>query len=194
MAGSIAPPANSPDEVAFEAVNNTFGGTFSARLNMNLREDKHWSYGARAVLYGARGQRPYLAIASVQSDKTKEAVAETLKELTEIISSRPVSEDELDRVKTQTILELAGARETMSSIGSAISDLIEFGLPDDYWETYPSRVSSLNNSVVHKAAKLLIKPDCFVWVIVGDRAKIEEGIRSLNLGEIKYIDADGNPV
>jgi zinc protease len=194
MAGAIAPPANSPLEIAFEAVNNTFGGTFSARLNMNLREEKHWSYGARAILYGARGQRPYLAIASVQTDKTKDAVSETLRELNDIIGSRPVSEPELERVKSQTILELGGARETMNSIGSAISEMIEFGLPDNYWETYPGRVSRLGLDEVNQAAKSLIKPRQFVWVIVGDRAKIEDDLELLELGEIVHIDADGNPV
>jgi zinc protease len=193
MAGSIAPTANSPDEVAFEAVNNAFGGTFSARLNMNLREDKHWSYGATALLYGARGQRPYLAVAGVQTDKTKDAVAETLKELREIIGSRPVSESELDRIKNQTILELAGSRETMNSIGGAIADLIEYGWPDDYWDTYPARVQGLETAHVHKAAQALIKPDRFIWVIVGDRAAIEKDVESLGLGTIIHIDADGKP-
>jgi zinc protease len=193
MSGSIAPPANSPDEVALEAVNNAFGGTFSARLNMNLREDKHWSYGATALLYGARGQRPYLAVAGVQTDKTKEAIAETLKELRDIIDSRPVAESELERIKTQTILELAGSRETMNSIGGAIADLIEYGWPDNYWETYPARVKALDTAQVHKAAQALINPDRFIWVIVGDRALIEKDVASLGLGEITHITADGMP-
>jgi zinc protease len=193
MAGSIAPPANSPDEVALEAVNNAFGGTFSARLNINLREDKHWSYGATALLYGARGQRPYLAVAGVQTDKTKEAIAETLKELRDIIDSRPVAESELERIKTQTILELAGSRETMNSIGGAIADLIEYGWPDNYWETYPARVKALDTAQVHKAAQALINPDRFIWVIVGDRALIEKDVASLGLGEITHITADGMP-
>jgi zinc protease len=160
---------------------------------MNLREDKHWSYGATALLYGARGQRPYLAVAGVQTDKTKDAVAETLKELREIIGSRPVSESELDRIKNQTILELAGSRETMNSIGGAIADLIEYGWPDDYWDTYPARVQGLETAHVHKAAQALIKPDRFIWVIVGDRAAIEKDVESLGLGAIIHIDADGKP-
>jgi zinc protease len=194
MAGSIAPPADSPDEVAFEAVNNAFGGAFSARLNMNLREDKHWSYGATSLLYGARGQRPYLAVAGVQTDKTKDAIVETLKELRDIIGSRPISESELERIKNQTILELAGSRETMNSIGGAIADLIEYGWPDDYWDTYPSRVKDLETTGVHQAAQALIDPDRFIWVIVGDRAAIEKDVESLGLGEIIHIDADGMPV
>jgi zinc protease len=191
MAGAIAPPANSPQEVAFEAVNNAFGGTFSARLNMNLREEKHWSYGATALLYGARGQRPYLAVAGVQTDKTKEAIAETLRELRDIIGDRPVSEEELVRIKQQTVLELAGSRETMNAIGSAIGDIIEYGWSDDYWQTYPARVEALETAPVHEAARLLIKPDRFIWVVVADRAEVEPQLASLELGQIIHIDADG---
>jgi zinc protease len=191
MAGSIAPPANSPEEVAFEAVNNIYGGTFSARLNMNLREEKHWTYGARSLLYGARGQRPFLAVASVQSDRTRETVSEMLRELTDIISTRPVSDAELARIKDQTILELAGARETMNAVGSAISDLLEFNLPDDYWETYPGRVKALGAESAREAAKLLIQPGRFAWVIVGDRATVEPQLEALKAGRIEHIDADG---
>ncbi len=194
MAGAIAPPANSPEEVAFEAVNNIYGGTFSARLNMNLREEKHWTYGARSVLYGAKGQRPFLAIASVQNDKTGDAVSEMLRELADIVGPRPVSDAELARIKDQTILELAGARETLNAVGSAISDLIEFSLPDDYWETYPGRVKALTAEGAREAAKLLIRPGHFTWVIVGDRAAVEPQLEALKAGRIDYIDADGRPV
>src|SRR5581483_3155396 len=81
IAGTIAPPPDARTEIALETMNNIFGGTFGARLNMNLREDKHWSYGAASVLYGARAQRPFLAYASVQGHKTGDTIAEMLKEL-----------------------------------------------------------------------------------------------------------------
>ena len=109
IAGAIAPPPNTPQEIAFETLNNVLGGNFSGRLNMNLREEKHWSYGARSVLYGARGQRAYFAYASVQTDKTKESVAEMDKEFREIVGTRPPVDSELTRVKQQQILELPGS-------------------------------------------------------------------------------------
>ena len=120
-------------------------------------------------------------------------MAETRKELRDIIGPRPVSESELERIKNQTILELAGSRETMNSIGSAIGDLIQYGWPDDYWDTYPARVSGLQTAEVQQAARLLIHPDRFIWVVVGDRAAIEADIESLQLGKIIHIDADGAP-
>ncbi len=194
MAGAVAPPVDPALEVALEAANNTLGGTFSARLNMNLREEKHWTYGASTILYGTRGQRPYLAVTSVQADKTKETVAEILRELNDLVTIKPVSEEELIRVKTQTVLELAGSRETMNSIGSAIGDLVEYHLPDDYWNTYPGRVSALDEAAVHQAAARLVRPQQTIWVIVGDQASIEEPIRSLHLGEIIHLNADGRQI
>jgi zinc protease len=194
IGGSIAPPPTAAEEIAFEMANNSFGGTFSARLNMNLREDKHWSYGAQSLLYGARGQRPFIAIAGVQTDKTKESIAEIGKELQEMIGSRPVSESELSRIKNQAILEMGGSRETMTAIGSAIADIIEYKLPDDYWDTYGEKVASLTEAQVNGAAKTLLQPHKTVWVVVGDRAAIEEAIKSLNIGPIHHVDADGRPV
>jgi zinc protease len=193
IAGSIAPEPNATQEIPFETMNNALGGTFGARINMNLREEKHWSYGARTILYGARGQRPYFAYASVQSDKTKESVAEIQKEFRDVVDQRPITDQELERVKTQQILELAGSRETMTAIGGAIGELLEFRLPDDYWDTYADKVQALRAAEIHDAAKSLIRPEAMVWIVVGDRSKIEDGLRSLNLGEIQHIDADGNP-
>jgi zinc protease len=194
LGGSIAPPANTPEEVAFEAVNNTYGGAFSSRLNMNLREEKHWTYGARSLLYGAKGQRPYLAVTSVQSDKTGDTLAEMLREMQELTGTNPITDAELNKVKDQTILELAGSRETMNAVGSAISDIVEFDLPEDYWETYPGRVKELTTDRAREAARILIQPSRFVWVIVGDRRIVEPQILALNAGSIKHIDADGNSV
>lgn len=194
IGGSLAPAPNAADEIGFEMANNVFGGTFSARLNMNLREDKHWSYGAQSLLYGARGQRPFISIAGVQTDKTRESIAEMSKELQEMIGARPVSEAELARVKNQAILEMGGARETMAAIGSAIAEIVEYNLPDDYWDTFGDKVSGLTELQVNGAVKTLIQPQKTVWVIVGDRASIEAGIKSLNIGPIHHVDADGKPV
>ncbi len=89
IAGTIAPPPRADSEITLETMNNIFGGTFGARLNMNLREEKHWSYGAASVLYGARAQRPFLAYASVQGDKTSDTVAEILKEFAGMLGDEP---------------------------------------------------------------------------------------------------------
>ena len=160
---------------------------------MNLREEKHWTYGASAFLYGARGQRPYISYTSVQTDKTKETIQEILAELKGITGEKPVTEEELSRVKRQTILELPGSRETMTAVGSSILNLVEFDLPDNYYDTYVSKVEALTTEDLDQAARSIISPNQQVWIIVGDRAAIEDDIRSLALGPIHHIDADGKP-
>jgi zinc protease len=189
IAGTIAPPADARTEVALETMNNVFGGTFGARLNMNLREDKHWSYGAASLLYGARAQRPFLAYASVQADKTGDSIAEMLKEISGIIGSEPVTEEELAKVKQQQILELPGAHETMNSIGSTLGDLLQYGLPLDYYDTYVSRVSALTTADLDASAKSLLDPQQMVWIVVADREQVEPALRDLGIGEIVQIDA-----
>ena len=189
IAGTLAPPPNKNDEIALETMNNIFGGTFGARLNMNLREDKHWSYGAASLLYGARAQRPFLAYASVQGDKTAESIAEMLKELTGMTGKKPITEEELEKVKGQQILELPGSHETMSSIGNLFSDLLQLGLPLDFYDSYVSRVSALTALELEQYAKDLLDPSHMVWMIVGDRAQIEPSIATLGIGEITSIEA-----
>jgi zinc protease len=194
VAGVVAPPEGNPKEIAIEAMNDGLGGNFGARLNMNLREDKHWSYGASMRFWDARGQRPYLAIAPVQTDKTKESLIEMNKEFHDVIGSRPLSQEELEKVQANETLSLPGSRETQNAVGGSILDLVQFGLPDDYYETYAGKVRALKTSDLADAAHLVVRPDQLTWVIVGDRAKIEAGVKELNLGELKYLGADGKPL
>jgi zinc protease len=192
LTGALAPAPVASIEPAYQIMNDVFGGTFSSRLNMNLREDKHWAYGAGAFLVNARFQRPYVGYAPVQTDKTKESLAEIHKEIANITGAKPISEEELRAAKNQEILKLPGSRETMRSVGGAISELLEFHFPDDYYQTFGKKVEALRTSDVNDAAKSLIEPQHTIWVVVGDRAKIEAGIRELNIGEIKIVDADGH--
>jgi len=194
VAGVVAPPEGNPKEIAIEAMNDGLGGNFGARLNMNLREDKHWSYGASMRLWDARGQRPYLAVAPVQTDKTKESLVEMNKEFHDVVGSRPLSQEELEKVQANETLSLPGSRETQNAVGASILDLVQFGLPDDYYETYAGKVRALKTSDLADAAHLVVHPDQLTWVIVGDRAKIEAGVKELNLGELKYLGPDGKPL
>ena len=194
IAGVIAPPTANPKEIAIEAVNDGLGGMFGSRLNMNLREDKHWSYGARSLLWGARAQRPFIAFAPVQTDKTKESLAEMNKEFRGILGDHPLSADELVKIQANETLSLPGSRETEDSVGRSIIDLVQFGLPDDYYETYAGKVRALKTSDVEDAAKTVVHPDNLIWVIVGDRAKIEAGVKELGLGETRFLSPDGKPL
>jgi zinc protease len=192
IAGHIAPPTANPDEIAIETMNGILGGSFTARINMNLREDKHWTYGARSVFVDAKGQRPFFVYASVQSDKTKEAMAEIQKELEGIAGDNPATAGELARVKDRNTLSLPGRWETSRRVSGSIAEIVRFSLPDDYWSTYPRSVRALTLEEVNRVAADVIRPRSAVWVVVGDRTAIEPGIRELGLGEIVPIDADGN--
>ncbi len=194
FAGHVAPPRASEDEIAIQAMNEVLGGNFSARINMNLREDKHWSYGARSLLINAEGQRPFIVYAPVQSDKTRESMAEIQKELLGIVNDAPPTDEEVAKVKARSTLSLPGRWETAAAVASSVSEIVRFGLPDDYWNTYADQVNALDVAAVTKAAHEVVKPGRLVWVVVGDRAKVEQGMRELGLGDIILIDADGNPV
>jgi zinc protease len=190
IAGQAAPPKANPQEIAIEAFNTTLGGAFVSRLNLNLREDKHWSYGAGSFFFDARGERPFVAYAPVQTDKTKESLLEMAKELKAIRGDRPVSADELKFAKDKSILTLPGRWETAREVADSLGEIVRFGYDDRYFETYAAKVQALTLADVTTATRLL-EPDHLIWVVVGDRSKVEAGIRELNLGELRVIDADG---
>ena len=115
----------------------------------------------------------------MQTDKTKESLTEVNKELRAILADRPVTEEELVRVQANETLSLPGSRETLNSVGSSITDLVQFRWPGDYYDTMADKIRALKTSDLDAAAKQVIHPDSIVWVVVGDRAKIESGIREL---------------
>jgi zinc protease len=194
LAGHLAPPKANPDEAAIDAMNGVLGGSFSARLNMNLRERRGWSYGARSYFVDARGQRPFLAYAPVQTDKTRESMTEIARELREIAGSRPPATEELAKVVDQQTLTLPGRWETGKAVSRSIAQIVRFGFADDYWQGYPEAVRALDLAQVSAAARSVVRADALTWVVVGDRAKIEAGIRELGFGEIRVLDADGRPL
>ncbi|HEX2450948.1 MAG TPA: pitrilysin family protein [Gemmatimonadales bacterium] len=194
LAASIAPAKNNPAEPAIETMNAVLGDNFGSRINMNLREDKHWSYGAFTVFRDARGQRPFVAYAPVQTDKTKEAALELNKELRGILGARPIQPDELEKAKSTLTATLPGGWETMEAVSTDIRRLVVFGLDDRYFDTYADNVRAVTAASAVASAANVINPDRLVWVVVGDRAKIEPGLREIKLGEIKLIDGDGNPL
>ena len=194
LAASIAPATNNPAEPAIETMDAVLGSYFGSRINMNLREQKHWSYGAFTIFRSARGQRPYVAYAPVQTDKTKESAVELQKELQGILGTRPIQPDELAKAKSQLTATLPGGWETMEAVATDIRSLVVFGLEDRYFDTYPDKVRSVTAETATWIAADIVKLGNLVWVVVGDRAKIEPGLREIKLGEIKLIDADGNPL
>ncbi len=185
LAGHVAPPSGAPNAVAINAMNDILGGQFTARVNMNLREDKGWAYGAYTFLQDARGQRPYLVYAPVQTDKTKESLAELLKELNAFKGSRPATAVELKRAIDNNTRSLPGSFETSGDVLGSLISSNRFGRPWNYPETLKERYEALSLADISAAASEVVHPESLVWVIVGDRAKIEAGVASLGLGPIE---------
>jgi zinc protease len=194
FAGHVAPAKRNPREIALLTMNDILGGSFTSRVNMNLREGKHWSYGAFSLLFDARGQRPFIVYAPVQTDKTKESLTEVVNELRGIVRDRPVTAEELAKAQANLTLSLPGQWETIGAVGGSIAEIVRFELPHDYYSTFASNVKALQVADLSSVARETVQPDKLVWVVVGDRAKIESGIRELNLGPLSLLDADGRPV
>lgn len=194
LAGLLAPSTRADNNLAIQAANGAFGGTFTSRLNMNLREDKRWAYGAQSLLMDAQGQRPFLFFAPVQTDKTAESAAEVLKEARAVIGNKPLTAAEIDKIKDQRVRALPGSYETTGAVLGAISGIVQYDRPDDYVQTLKSRLEAITPAAAETAIKEIVKPDAMTWVIVGDLSKIEAPVRALNLGAVQVIDADGKPV
>ena len=159
---------------------------------MNLREDIAWAYGAQTMLLATAGQRPFIAYAPVQTDKTMESMAEIKRELVEYLGDNPPTDEEIAKVKSNNTLSLPGRWETANAVLRDISEIVTYNLPDDYWDTYAENVRNVSSAQISEAANAVIKPDNIIWIVVGDREKIESRIRELEIGEITFLDADGN--
>ena len=194
LAGLLAPPTTADNNLEIQTMNGAFGGTFTSRLNMNLREDKHWAYGAGSFASDALGQRPYMLYAPVQTDKTAESAAEILKEVKAVIGDKPLTDAEIEKIKVNDVRSLPGAYETASAVLGALTDNALYSRPDDYVATLKQRTMAQDDADVQAAARQIIDPQALTWVIVGDLAKIGDPVRALELGPVQVIDADGKPV
>lgn len=194
LASQLALPKANPQEIAIEMMNDVLGGSFTSRINMNLREGKHWTYGARTVLLNTQAQRPFLALAPIQADKTREAMEEIRREFSELISTRPPTTEERTKAVRDVSLGLAGSWETMAAVSDSLLEIVRYKLPDSYFQTYASRLEALSAEDLSSAAKTVVRPDTLTWVVVGDRAKIEASLRELNWAPVEVLDADGKTI
>ena len=193
VAAHVSEAGGRPEDLAIETVMRNFGGMATSRLNRNLRLDKAWSYGTQGVLQDARGQRPFIVVAPVQTDKTKEAIVEVARELREIAGARPIAGEEFASIMRTQTLGLPGRWATLAALETAVIQLVNYRYPDDYFATYARRVRALTETDLAAAAKRFIRPGEAVWLVVGDLALVEKGIRELELGEVVRLDADGMP-
>ncbi|MHA7829759.1 MAG: M16 family metallopeptidase [Flagellimonas sp.] len=193
LAGHLTEKYGDVSEIALEQMVNILGGDFTSRINMNLREDKHWSYGAGGFVLGSKEERPFIVYAPVQTDKTAESVTEIRKEISEFTSTRPATSEELEKVKTNQVLKLPGQWETNSSVNSSVRNLIRYDLPDDYYQKYDQNVRNLSVDDIRKVSNEVVQPEKINWFMVGDRAEIIDKLDELGFDNIIEIDADGNP-
>jgi zinc protease len=193
IAGELIPAKNQTDEIAINAMDDILGGAFTSRINMNLREDKTWSYGADTTIVDTQAQRPFLAIAPVQADKTAPSMRELKKEIDEFLTSRAATDAEVATSKRRSTLTLPGRWETARAVARDIAALVRFKLPDNYWNDYAELVAKLTVGEVNGAAKRLLQSNRLTWVVVGDRKVMEAEVRALNFGDVTIVDVDGNP-
>ncbi|MEO5596083.1 MAG: pitrilysin family protein [Lysobacteraceae bacterium] len=177
----------------FNIANEILGGPFTSRLNSNLREGKHWAYGSSSSASSAKGQRTWIAYAAVQIDKTAESMLEMRREISEFANGKaPPTEAEILHAKANTVRSMPGDYETASGVMGSIGNIVRYNRPDDYIQTFKSRIDAMPAAAVRNAAGVLV-PTGLTWVVVGDLSKIEAPVRALNIGEVTVVDADGKP-
>jgi len=175
---------NTPDYPALTVMNSIFGGQFSSRLNMNLRESKGYTYGARTMFeWRVHQPGPLVASASVQTAVTHLALVEFLREFEGMVGNRPVTPDELEFNRTYLTRGYPAGFETPGAVANQLETLVEYGLPDDYFNTLVPRINAVTGEDVLRVARKYLAVDHLAVIVVGDRAKIEKSLRELPAGK-----------
>jgi zinc protease len=191
--GTIGAPRDTPDYFPMQVLNTTLGGMFSSRLNMNLREDKGYTYGSYSAFVFRRSAGPFLAVAGVRTDATAPSVVEMLEEIRGM-GSKPIPSDELTRAKDALVRSLPGDFETTTRTAANLQAVYVYDLGLDYFARYPARVAAVDAQAAQAAARKYLQPDRLIVVAIGDRAKIQPELTKapLQLGAAELRDADGN--
>ncbi len=194
--GHVGVARNNPDYFPLSVMNSILGGQFSARVNMNLREDKGYTYGARTGWSFRKGAGPFDASAQVQTAVTKESVMEFMKELNGIRGTIPVTPQELEYSKQSLIRRYPGGFETVGGISGQLSSLVVYGLPDTYFNDYIRNIQGVTLGDVNRVANKYLTPDKMAILIVGDRSVIEPRLKEIEGwgNSIMYLDTEGNPI
>ncbi|MGI8942839.1 MAG: M16 family metallopeptidase, partial [Qipengyuania sp.] len=181
--GGYLTPARGQDPAIIDLLNanNALGGNFLARLNMNLRETKGWSYGVRGAPNIAENAVAYYISAPVQADRTGDALAELMRETREFLGDRGVTDAELERIIAKEVGELPGQFETSRAVLGAMQSIELYDRPDNYYETLAERFRSQTRAGLDAAARAAIDPDRFVWVVVGEADKVRPQLEALGL-------------
>ncbi len=192
-AGQLTLPRPNPDYLPLVVMNMAFGGQFTARLNMNLREDKGYTYGYRSRFDWRKRRSNFSAGGSVQTAVTKESVVETLKEFEDLHGRRPITEEEFDKARLGLIRGFPPTFETPSQVLRRLIDVVHYGLPDDYFSGQVERLEAVTLDDVRRVAVEHIHPDKLNVLIVGDLKTIEGGLRELGY-PVVVLDHEGRPL
>ena len=192
--GLPGPPRNTPDYFALQVLNTILGGQFQSRLNANIREQKGYSYGVSSNFNYGRGPGAFRAGGSIFSAKTDAALIEFMKELQGIVGEKPITDEEIKTAKESLIQGLPQRFSSVSAINSSITSLAVQNLPDDYFQTFASKVSAVTKEDLLRVAKRYIDLKNLAIVIVGNRAEVEAALKATNIAPITFLDIDGNPV
>lgn len=179
-------------EADFSMLNDVFASGFTSRINLNLRENKNWTYGVHCQLVNDLGERIHTVQTAVQADRTAAAMQEIFDEYRAIITDRPVTTSELQEAKTAALLSLHSAIEGLDGLNNLLSYLMRYRLPDDYWQRYQEQLSQTTIDTVNLLAKELFNPETLTWVVAGDWSVIRESIQALGFGDIQIIHDDGD--
>ena len=190
--GSVGVPRSTKDYFALTVMNTILGGSFTSRLNQNLRENRGYTYGAGSRFDMRRQAGPFLASAEIVTAKSDSALIEFMKELNGIRQTVPPAE--LSRAKRYLQLQLPGNFETTQEIAAALVPVALYGLPLDYYNNYVQNIENVNQADVARVAQQYINPGSLAVVIVGDRKTIEQGLKAVNVGPISVRDITGQPI
>ncbi len=186
--GWIGVPRSTPDYYVLEVMNTVLGGSFTSRLNQNLRERNGYSYGAGSTFDMRSSAGPFFASSGVQTDKTVESLREFFNELTAI--RQPIPAAELDRAKNYLALGFPAGFETTGSVAAQLGELVIYGLSESLFTEYVGRIQGITVADAQRAANQYIQPDKFAVIVVGDLSKIEAPIRAANLGPVRVVAVD----
>lgn len=190
--GAVGVPRSTSDYFALTVMNTILGGSFTSRLNQNLREARGYTYGAGSRFDMRRAAGPFLASAEIVTAKSDSALLEFMKELNGIRQTVPATE--LSRAKRYLQLQLPGNFETTQEIAAALVPVALYGLPLDYYNNYVQNIEGVTQTDVTRVAQQYINPGSLAVVIVGDRKTIEAGLKAVNLGPIAIRDIAGQPI
>jgi zinc protease len=190
---SIGAPRSVSEFQAIQVMNTALGGLFSSRINMNLREEHGYTYGAGSGFDFRRGAGPFAIATGVRTDVTAPAVSEILKEVRGMAES-PMKTEELARAKDARTQSLPAGFQTSQAAAASLAQLFIYDLGLDYYNHVAERVSAVTTEQTLEAAKKYLVPDRMVIVAVGDRAKIEPELRKLNVAPVEVVTPDGKPV